>query len=126
MVDYPAERTPTAMVDSALRVRLQRSGELIRSLLKNPTTVAGLVFIVLLLAVAVFAPLLTEPNTPDPYQMPRDWGAIAVPPGSEGHLLGTTNVGGDVLYGVAFFGVPFAIFLCWSLGIYFKAESEDD
>ena len=49
---------------------------------------------------AIFAPLITEPNTPDAYQMPRDWGALAVPPGSPGHPLGTTNVGGDVLYGL--------------------------
>ena len=88
------------VADSALRVRLRRAGQLSLALLKNPTTVTGLVFIVLMIGMAVFAPLLTEPNTPDPYQMPRDWGAIAVPPGSEGHPLGTTNVGGDVLYGM--------------------------
>ncbi len=89
-----------AVTDSALRVRLRRAGELMGALLKNPTTVAGLTFIILLLGMAILAPLLTEPNTPDAYQMPRDWGAIAVPPGSPGHILGTTNVGGDVLYGV--------------------------
>ncbi|MDE0695996.1 MAG: ABC transporter permease, partial [Boseongicola sp.] len=33
-------------------------------------------------------------------QMPRDWGAVRKPPGTPGHLLGTTNEGGDVLYGV--------------------------
>jgi len=98
MVDMPMTRT--GPVDSALRVRLRRARELTASLLRNPTTVAGLVFIVLLLGMAIFAPLLTEPNTPDAYQMPRDWGAIAVPPGSPGHFLGTTNVGGDVLYGI--------------------------
>ncbi|HSF87027.1 MAG TPA: ABC transporter permease [Acidimicrobiia bacterium] len=86
--------------DSALKVRMRRAGELSASLLKNPTTVGGLILIVLMIAMAVFAPLLTEPNTPDPYQMPRDWGAIAEPPGTPGHPLGTTNVGGDVLYGV--------------------------
>ena len=100
MVDVPARATPTRRVESAWRVRLRRGGELTMALLKNPTTVAGLVLIVLMLGMAVFAPLIIEPNTPDAYQMPRDWGAIAVPPGSEGHLLGTTNVGGDVLYGV--------------------------
>jgi peptide/nickel transport system permease protein len=49
---------------------------------------------------AVFAPLLIEPNTPNPYQMPRDWGALNEPPGTPDHLLGTTQQGGDVLYGV--------------------------
>jgi peptide/nickel transport system permease protein len=100
MVDVPAPASPTLVADSALRVRLRRGWELTSALLKNPTTVAGLTFIVLLMGMALFAPLLTEPNTPDPYQMPRDWGALAVPPGSPGHPLGTTNVGGDVLYGV--------------------------
>lgn len=55
---------------------------------------------VALIAMALLAPLLVVPNTPDASQMPRDWGAIAVPPGSPDHLLGTTNKGGDVLYGV--------------------------
>ena len=100
MVDVPAPSVTTRVVDSAWRVRARRAGELTLALLKNPTTVAGLVFIVLLLGMAIFAPLITEPNTPDAYQMPRDWGAISVPPGSEGHPLGTTNVGGDVLYGI--------------------------
>lgn len=100
MVDVPARTTAPRLTQSAWRVRLRRGGELTLSLVKNPTTVAGLVLITLMLGMAVFAPLLIEPNTPDAYQMPRDWGAIAVPPGSPGHLLGTTNVGGDVLYGV--------------------------
>lgn len=100
MVDVPAGPAPTRLADSAWRVRARRGGELLLALLKNPTTVAGLVFIVLLLSMAIFAPLITEPNTPDAYQMPRDWGALAVPPGSPGHPLGTTNVGGDVLYGL--------------------------
>ncbi len=100
MADIAAPTPAAPVADSAWRVRARRAGELAIALLKNPTTVTGLIFIVLLLCMAIFAPLLTEPNTPDPYQMPRDWGAIAVPPGSEGHLLGTTNVGGDVLYGV--------------------------
>ena len=53
-----------------------------------------------MLAMAIFAPWITEANTPDPYQMPRDWGAVRKPPGTLGYLLGTTNEGGDVFYGV--------------------------
>jgi len=49
---------------------------------------------------AAFAPLIMEPNVPDAYQMPRDYSAINAPPGTPGHLLGTTPTGGDVLYGV--------------------------
>ncbi len=100
MVDVPAGSSRTAVADTAWRVRFRRGGELSLALLRNPTTVVGLVVILLLLGMAIFAPLLIEPNTPDPYQMPRDWGAIAEPPGTPDHPLGTTNVGGDVLYGV--------------------------
>jgi peptide/nickel transport system permease protein len=53
-----------------------------------------------MIGMAVFAPLLIEANTPDPYQMPRDWAALNEPPGTPGHVLGTTQQGGDVLYGV--------------------------
>lgn len=56
--------------------------------------------IVAFVALALFAPALAEANRPDPYQMPRDWQAIDVPPGTDGHLLGTTSTGGDVLYGI--------------------------
>ncbi len=86
--------------DSAAKVRVRRAMELARSILSNPTTVAGLILVLALLAMALLAPIITDPNTPDPAQMPRDWGAIAVPPGSPDHLLGTTNTGGDVFYGV--------------------------
>lgn len=87
-------------LESAHAVRLQRYGNLARRLLSNPTTVLGLVIIAAMLLIAILAPWITEPNTPDPYQMPRDWGAVREPPGTPGHLLGTTNEGGDVLYGV--------------------------
>ncbi|MDH3301669.1 MAG: ABC transporter permease [Acidimicrobiia bacterium] len=90
----------STLYDSAARVRVRRTMELARSILSNPTTMAGLILVLALLAMALLAPIITEPNTPDPAQMPRDWGAIAVPPGSPDHLLGTTNTGGDVFYGV--------------------------
>jgi peptide/nickel transport system permease protein len=93
----PASKAPT---DSALRVRLRRFAELTGSVLANPTTLAGAVLIVLMIGMAILAPVLIGSNLPDPYQMPRDWSALNVPPGSPGHPLGTTNTGGDVLYGV--------------------------
>ncbi|MDQ3559276.1 MAG: ABC transporter permease [Pseudomonadota bacterium] len=86
--------------ESAWRVRARRGWEVSAGVLANPTTVIGLVIIILLIGMALLAPVITEPNTPDPYQMPRDWGAVRAPPGSPGHPLGTTNNGGDVLYGV--------------------------
>jgi peptide/nickel transport system permease protein len=101
MADLPRRAPVSApLAESAWLVRMRRWRELTASVLANPTTVIGLVLIITMLAVALFAPVLTEPNTPDPYQMPRDWGALNEPPGTEGHLLGTTSTGGDVLYGV--------------------------
>jgi peptide/nickel transport system permease protein len=101
MADIP-RRVPISapIAESAWRVRVRRWRELLAATLANPTTVIGLVLIIGMLAIAVLAPLLTEPNTPDPYQMPRDWDALYEPPGTPGHLLGTTNTGGDVLYGI--------------------------
>jgi len=86
--------------DSALKVRLKRYAELTKKVLSNPTTVVGIIIVNLMISMAIFAPLITEANIPDPYQMPRDWGAARMPPGTPGHIMGTTNRGGDVFYGV--------------------------
>jgi peptide/nickel transport system permease protein len=64
------------------------------------STAFGAVLIVLMLGMAIFAPLLVPENPRGAFQMPRDLSAVAAPPGTEGHLLGTTRLGGDVLYGV--------------------------
>ena len=97
-----AQANPAGLdkTDTAFRVRLGRLLALFQRLVSNPTTVLGLVIIGLMLGMAIFAPWIAEPNTPDPYQMPRDWGAVRKPPGTPGHWLGTTNEGGDVLYGI--------------------------
>ncbi|MDH3500058.1 MAG: ABC transporter permease [Acidimicrobiia bacterium] len=100
MVDVAANEPVPAAVAGPLAVRTRRLWELTREVLSNPTTLAGLVIIVALIAMAFLAPVITEPNQPDPYQMPRDWGALNAPPGSPGHVFGTTSTGGDVLYGV--------------------------
>ncbi len=85
---------------SAAFVRAKRLGEITREVLRNPLTLLGLVIVVAYLAMALLAPVLTEANQPDPYQMPRDWQSIDAPPGSPGHPLGTDSTGGDVLYGI--------------------------
>lgn len=94
----PATARPAP--ETAFQVRLRRTLDLTRTVLRNPTTVLGLVIIIAMILMAIFAPWLTAANTPDPYQMPRDWGAVRMPPGTPGYPLGTTNEGGDVLYGV--------------------------
>lgn len=80
--------------------RIHRLASVSSRVLKNPTTFAGMMMIVGLGLVALLAPYITDPNIPNPYQMPRDWGAVNAPPGTPGHPLGTTRNGGDVLYGL--------------------------
>ena len=84
----------------ALRTRVRRFRELAAIALRSPTTVFGAILILALVTMAICAPLIMEPNFPDPYQMPRDWAQINAPPGTPGHPLGTTPEGGDVLYGI--------------------------
>ena len=104
MVDLPSPTQPGTIdaiaPESARRVRLRRFKELAAKVLSNPATVLGFVIIFAMLFMAIFAPWLVAPNVPDPYQMPRDWAATRMPPGTPGHPLGTTNEGGDVFYGV--------------------------
>src|SRR5688572_12533758 len=100
MADVAQPRTVIPPATGALSVRLRRLGEVTVQTLRNPVTVIGLVIIVLMFAMALLAPVITTPNEPNPYQMPRDWTALNEPPGTPGHPLGTTAHGGDVLYGV--------------------------
>ena len=97
-IAQPSLRPPA--VSGALAVRLRRTGEITKQVLSNKTTLAGLIVIVAMVLMALLAPVLTTPNVPDPYQMPRDWGALNQPPSTPGYPLGTTSEGGDVLYGV--------------------------
>ncbi|MFP4376629.1 MAG: ABC transporter permease [Spirochaetales bacterium] len=53
---------------------------------------ASLTYIVLLLLVSLFAPTLAPADPTD-----QDYQARLLPPGSEGHLLGTDDLGRDVL-----------------------------
>jgi peptide/nickel transport system permease protein len=91
---------PAASRLEAARVRTRRARELTGETLRNPLTLGGLIIVAAFLLMAAFAPLLIAANTPDAYQMPRDWQAIDAPPGTAGHPLGTTSTGGDVRYGI--------------------------
>ncbi len=86
--------------DSAFSVRAGRIGAILWEAFRKPTTAIGGVIIVVMLSIAIFAPLIMEPNQPDAYQLPRDWRLTNASPGTDGHLLGTTAEGGDVLYGI--------------------------
>ena len=100
MANLSGVARPAGLRGSAFGVRAGRTGTLALDALRKPTTAFGFVIILLLIGMALFAPFLTEANTPDAYQMPRDWNLTDAPPGTPGHILGTTSDGGDVLYGV--------------------------
>ena len=80
------------------RARLRRSAaEALRALRKNPNMAFGVVVLVVMLFIAIFAPLM---GTVDPtFLVPRD---RLIPPGSD-HFFGTDHLGRDVysrvLYG---------------------------
>lgn len=100
MVDTTVRQPSPSSTSGPLGIRVRRFAEVAREVLRNPTTAIGLIIIVTLIGIALFAPIIREPNVPDAYQMPRDWGALNEPPGTPGYPLGTTSTGGDVLYGV--------------------------
>ena len=98
--DAALQKKAVVARESALSVKWARRREIAREVFRNPLTVFGLAIISLFFLMALAAPLLTEQNAPDPYQSPRDWSNISVPPGEAGHVLGTDGTGGDVLYGI--------------------------
>jgi peptide/nickel transport system permease protein len=101
MSDQLASLEPAAgRLPQAPLVRSRRVAAIFREALRNPTTMIGTVVIALLVAVAIFAPVLMPANQPDAYQLPRDWEQVNAPPLTPGHVLGTTSEGGDVLYGI--------------------------
>ncbi|HEY7470411.1 MAG TPA: ABC transporter permease [Acidimicrobiia bacterium] len=91
---------PSAVRDTPFRVKVRRLRATLREVFSRGSTSVGAALIALMLAMAIFAPLIVPENPRGAYQMPRDLSAVAVPPGTDGHPLGTTRLGGDVLYGV--------------------------
>ncbi len=73
----------------------------VRALFKNPTSVAGMVLITAFALVAIFAPMIAPPVTPEnPFRVPRDgFNAEPVAP-SAAHPFGTTEGQYDIFYGV--------------------------
>ncbi len=74
----------------------------IRKLIKNPTSLAGIILLIGFALVAIFAPLLAPvpKNSRDQYMIPRD--GFSTQPGlpSEKHIWGTTEGQYDIFYGV--------------------------
>lgn len=78
------------------RVR-SRFGKGVRRLLKNRLATVGLFVTLVMCVLAIFAPVIAthEPNVMD---LPNS----LLPPGSEGHLLGTDNFGRDLFSRIAY------------------------
>jgi peptide/nickel transport system permease protein len=82
-------------VDTAavtINPRARRRRLLLRRFLRRPLAVTGLVVAVLFILTAIFAPWIA-PYSPDA----TDFNATLAPPFTEGHLLGTDELGRDVL-----------------------------
>ncbi len=81
---------PTAPVTS-------RGRKVVRRMLRNPLAIAGLVVLAIATAAAVFAPWLS-PHEPTLTQLDQAF----APPGTAGHVLGTDDLGRDVLSRIMF------------------------
>jgi peptide/nickel transport system permease protein len=73
-----------------------------KKLLKNPTSLAGIIMLTIFLLMAIFAPWLAPvpENSRDAYMIPRDGFSTTPEPPSEEHLFGTTEGQYDIYYGV--------------------------
>jgi peptide/nickel transport system permease protein len=71
-------------------------------LLKNPTSMAGIILLIGYVVIAIAAPLFAPipPRSRDPYMIPRDGFSTEPKPPNEEHRLGTTEGQYDIYYGV--------------------------
>jgi peptide/nickel transport system permease protein len=75
---------------------------MVKQLVKNPLSLAGIIILLIFTFIAIFAPLIapTPAGQADPYKIPRD-GYFATPqPPDEEHIFGTTEGQYDIFYGV--------------------------
>lgn len=91
-----AASAPMAQPGSGLPVpppKQRRSRRLLKRFVRRGLSVFGLAILLLIIGLAVFAPLFGDPDA-------NDFGALLQPPSSE-HLLGTDDLGRDTLARVA-------------------------
>ena len=76
--------------------------KVIKSLLKNPTSLAGIILLLIYFLIGIFAPLIAPPppRSRDPYMIPRDGFGTEPQPPSDEHRFGTTEGQYDIFYGV--------------------------
>jgi len=76
--------------------------KVVKRLLKNPTSLTGILllfaFVIIAIAAPWFAP--TPPKSRDAYMIPRDGFSTAPKPPSDKHIMGTTEGQYDIYYGV--------------------------
>ncbi|MCP4140483.1 MAG: ABC transporter permease [Chloroflexi bacterium] len=75
---------------------------IIKKLLKNPTSLIGVIILSLYIIMAVGAPWIAPipENSRDAYMIPRDGFSTTPSPPSEEHIFGTTEGQYDIFYGV--------------------------
>lgn len=83
-------------------MRRQNALQVMRKLVANPTSLTGILLLILFAIVAATAPLIAPvPSTSrDPYMIPRDGFSSTPRSPGEGHPFGTTEGQYDILYGV--------------------------
>lgn len=84
-----------------LSPRIKEAKFNIYRLRKNPLSLIGIVMMSFFIVLAIVAPLLAEPNRPNPFKVPTFFSTEPLPPSQE-HPFGTTGPPGyyDVFYGV--------------------------
>jgi peptide/nickel transport system permease protein len=68
--------------------------------LLRPGLLLGILVILVFVSVALAAPILAPPEGDDPYTIPKSGYRVQPQPPGSGHLLGTTEQGYDVFYGL--------------------------
>ncbi len=76
--------------------------KVLQRLLKNPTSLIGIILLIVFAIMAIGAPWFAPPpeNARDPYMIPRDGFSTTPSEPSDAHILGTTEGQYDIYYGV--------------------------
>jgi peptide/nickel transport system permease protein len=74
---------------------------MLRQIVRNPLSLAGVIIIFIFITLAIFAPLIAPvpADHRDPYLIPHDGFSITPQPPSEQHIFGTTQGQYDIFYG---------------------------
>jgi len=87
---YPAQAADTQVLAQAKRGRLYRTGEFIKSMLRNRLALVGWLIVLVLLFAAVFAPWVA------PYAPEEQFSTDARQPPSLQYIFGTDTIGRDI------------------------------